>query len=405
MRCRRSMSGSAASTMSLRPRTAPACSWTGSGRAACARTRSSWTTGPRTSHRPPNCVNGTGMIRPGSRNSAARSRGAHRGPAARYKRAQAGDRAADDQRVHFAGALVGVNGLGIGHETAHVVLQQDAVAAQQFAGTADRLAHPHRAERLGQRGVVILGQAGLLHLRQPHAQAGRRVMLPSILHQQVLHQLETADRTAKLLALLGVGERVLVGSAARSRPPARPRRPGSGATPRPCRGRSSPPAAGWLPAPGLSSVMCAFCTTRNAILSCMLLGLEAGRALLHHEAFDLAVRHRTRPDDHVVGEGGVADPLLLPVQHPGSPSRRAVVVRPPAAPEPTSGSVSPKAPIFSIRAIGGSQRCFCSSRPAQVDGAHGQAAVHAEERRDRRSTRASSIAIMPSSRKPPPGQP
>ena len=39
-----------------------------------------------------------------------------------------------------------------------------------------------------------------------------------------------------------------------------------------------------------------------------------------------------------------------------SPSRRAVVARPPAIPDPTSGSVSPKAPISSIRAIAGSQR-------------------------------------------------
>ena len=47
-----------------------------------------------------------------------------------------------------------------------------------------------------------------------------------------------------------------------------------------------------------------------------------------------------------------------------SPSRFAVVVRPPDAPEPTSGSVRPKQPIFSKRAIGGSHFCFCSSDPA-----------------------------------------
>ena len=48
---------------------------------------------------------------------------------------------------------------------------------------------------------------------------------------------------------------------------------------------------------------------------------------------------------------------------PSSPSRRHVVVSPPATPEPTSGSVRPNAPIFSIRAIAGSQRSFCSSEP------------------------------------------
>src|SRR6202021_2336730 len=46
-----------------------------------------------------------------------------------------------------------------------------------------------------------------------------------------------------------------------------------------------------------------------------------------------------------------------------SPSRLAVVNSPPPAPEPPSGSVSPKQPIFSMRAIGGSHFCFCSSDP------------------------------------------
>ena len=46
-----------------------------------------------------------------------------------------------------------------------------------------------------------------------------------------------------------------------------------------------------------------------------------------------------------------------------SPSRFAVVSSPPPAPEPTSGSVRPKQPIFSMRAIGGSHFCFCSSDP------------------------------------------
>jgi hypothetical protein len=43
-----------------------------------------------------------------------------------------------------------------------------------------------------------------------------------------------------------------------------------------------------------------------------------------------------------------------------SPSRRAVVRRPPAS-EPTCGSVRQKAPSISPRASGTSQRCFCAS--------------------------------------------
>ena len=46
-----------------------------------------------------------------------------------------------------------------------------------------------------------------------------------------------------------------------------------------------------------------------------------------------------------------------------SPSRRAVVSSPRATSEPPCGSVSPNAPISSIRAIAGSQRSRCSSEP------------------------------------------
>src|SRR4051794_15234269 len=64
-------------------------------------------------------------------------------------RAAAGDGSADDEAVHLAGALVGVDRLGVGDVAAHVVLQQDPVAAHELARPADRLPHPHRAERLG----------------------------------------------------------------------------------------------------------------------------------------------------------------------------------------------------------------------------------------------------------------
>ena len=46
-----------------------------------------------------------------------------------------------------------------------------------------------------------------------------------------------------------------------------------------------------------------------------------------------------------------------------SPSRRAVVAQPAGDPGAVSGSVRPKAPISSIRAIAGSQRSCCSSEP------------------------------------------
>src|SRR5271166_7074650 len=65
--------------------------------------------------------------------------------------AQAGDRFADDQRLHFAGALIGVDALGVGDKTADVVVEHNAVAAQQFPRPVHGLAHLHRAVGLGQR--------------------------------------------------------------------------------------------------------------------------------------------------------------------------------------------------------------------------------------------------------------
>src|SRR5690606_19176146 len=48
--------------------------------------------------------------------------------------------------------------------------------------------------------------------------------------------------------------------------------------------------------------------------------------------------------------------------HPSAVLRQ-VVVKPPAVPDPTSGSVRPKAPIFSNRCILGNHSSFCASEP------------------------------------------
>src|ERR1017187_1843663 len=129
------------------------------------------------------------------------------------ERADAGGGAADDEGVDLPGALVGVDRLGVGDEPAHLVLQQDAVAAEQLAGITNRLAHPHRAERLGQRRVVVFRGAFLLELGEPGAQACGRGHVGEHADQQVLHELEAGDGPAELLALARVGEGVLVGAA------------------------------------------------------------------------------------------------------------------------------------------------------------------------------------------------
>src|SRR5260370_7439049 len=58
--------------------------------------------------------------------------------------------------------------------------------------------------------------------------------------------------------------------------------------------------------------------------------------------------------------------FFWPLRTQVSPSRFAVVVRPPPAPEPTNGSVRAKQPIFSMRAIGGNHFSFCSSHPPRT---------------------------------------
>ena len=73
--------------------------------------------------------------------------------------------------------------------------------------------------------------------------------------------------------------------------------------------------------------------------------------------------------------------FLRPLSTQESPSRRAVVSSETES-EPWSGSVRANAPILSSRAIGGSQRCFCSSEPQHGDRAHGEAGVDADEGAD-----------------------
>jgi len=113
-------------------------------------------------------------------------------------------------------------------------------------------------------------------------------------------------------------------------------------------------------------------------------GRQAWRALLHDEAFDLAILHVTGPDDDVVGERGVADPFLLPVQDPVG----AVAAR--------GGGEATRDPGADV-GLGQPERAdllhpghlrqpplLLLLGAEQVDRPHRQAAVHAHERGDRR---------------------
>src|SRR5262249_20210627 len=71
------------------------------------------------------------------------------------ERAEPGDRLADDQVLHLERTFVGIERLGIREEARHVVVDDDAVAAEQLSRPGDRLAHPGRRERLRQRRLLV----------------------------------------------------------------------------------------------------------------------------------------------------------------------------------------------------------------------------------------------------------
>jgi hypothetical protein len=106
-----------------------------------------------------------------------------------------------------------------------------------------------------------------------------------------------------------------------------------------------------------------FWTTRNAILFSIFLTEKPGLSLPTMKPltwFEVSSRAQI-----TLMSAKVALPIhfFSPLRIQASPSRRQVVVIPPAVAEPTRGSVRPNEPIFSKRIIAGSQRRFCSSSP------------------------------------------
>ena len=207
--------------------------------------------------------------------------------------------------------------------------------------------------------------------------------MPSILHQQVLHQLEAGDRLAELLAAPACSAARARRRRGRSRRPARRRPSGSPAsTLAVSLEAAAPPAAGSPPARARRRRwISAFCTTRSAILSSLSTSkvMPVG-ALLDDEALDLVVVVVAGPDDDQVGEGGVADPLLLAVEHParrrrGGRSSR----RPPAMSEPVLGLGQAEGADQLHPRHRRQPALLLLVGAAEVDRAHRQAAVHAHE--------------------------
>src|SRR5271154_1473739 len=155
-----------------------------------------------------------------------------------------------------------------------------------------------------------------------------------------------------------------------------------------------------------SIVIWPFWTILSAILFWIFSTLKPGVVLFSTmNAFTwLSARSRAQMIE-TSHQGELPIHLFWPLRIQVSPSRFAVVVRPPDAPEPTNGSVRPKQPIFSKRAIGGNHFCFCSSDPHRKMDPIANPLWTPKKVANEQSTRANSIATNPARRVLPPAHP
>src|SRR5258708_13230045 len=105
-----------------------------------------------------------------------------------------------------------------------------------------------------------------------------------------------------------------------------------------------------------------FCTTLSAILFWIFSTLKPGVVLFSTMKALTWLSATSRAEMiEMSHHGELPIHFFWPLRIQVSPSRFAVVVMPPDVPDPTSGSVRPKQPIFSQRAIGGGHFFFCPS--------------------------------------------
>src|SRR5215472_10160639 len=88
-------------------------------------------------------------------------------PGGSYEGADSRDVAADEQRLDRLGALERVDRLDVGQVPHHVVLQQDAVAAEQVARLGQHLASLAGVVQLRQRGDGVGQIVALLEPPEP----------------------------------------------------------------------------------------------------------------------------------------------------------------------------------------------------------------------------------------------
>src|SRR2546427_2699435 len=145
-----------------------------------------------------------------------------------------------------------------------------------------------------------------------------------------------------------------------------------------------------------SIVIRPFCTTLRAILFWIFSTLKPGVVLFSTiNALTWSSARSRAQMIEMSHQGELPIHFFWPLRTHVSPSRLAVVVRPPEDPEPTRGSVKPKQPIFSQRAIGGRHFFFCFSQPPREMDPPAKPSRTPQKVAKEKSTRPPSIAIKP----------
>src|SRR5215510_14473671 len=101
--------------------------------------------------------------------------------------------------MHLAGASVRIDCLGIGNKQRDVVVEHNAVAAENFPCPAYGLAHSIGADRFRQCRMFVTVDALVLRLRQSDDQSKRGGEVTQHPHQQILDELKSSNGLSELL--------------------------------------------------------------------------------------------------------------------------------------------------------------------------------------------------------------
>ena len=125
--------------------------------------------------------------------------------------AQAGDSLADDERLHFSRALIGVAVLRQSAKKRPTCSRQRCRFRRHLSRPGDCLAHLAVQNAFASDAWASVSLPSACHLGRTGDHALRSRNVSEHLSEEILHELKRADRLSELLALLRVLEGMLVG--------------------------------------------------------------------------------------------------------------------------------------------------------------------------------------------------